>query len=313
MMEEEERKENDEDAEVNDNNDNNSANGDDNSLLIEECVDEINQENATNVISTEELELGKVPFPKNYDIKFDLCCKLYTKIAPLKPKEKVKCVKMFVEKFFGNSVKDKVSLFPFFRLLFPRYDRLRPTYGIAEVYLSNLYEDILQLPERDKMMLKHWKNPNFVKAPAPVGDYLRLFKYIIANRVSDKSIITINGVNTFLDQLAVVKDKNERNELMKKMIKDCSADEQKWIVGEILKDLKMGLSHETFFKNYEPKTLAIFNSTSSLVFVCDFLANPKNPKYAETSYLLFAPIRPMLVARMTLDNIYIIISKGLIA
>lgn len=65
-------------------------------------------------------------------------------------------------------------------------------------------------------MLKHWKNPNFVKAPALVGDYLRLFKYIIANKASDKSIITINGVYFCFGQLAIVKDKNERNELMKK-------------------------------------------------------------------------------------------------
>ena len=284
--------------------DNDELNDGENSQLIEECIDEINEENATNIISTEELELGKIPLPKEYDIKFDYCCKLFTKIAPLKPKEKVKCVKLFIDKFFGKAVKEKVSLFPFFRLLFPRYDRLRPTYGIAEVYLSNLYEDILQLPERDKLMLKHWKNPNFVKAPAPVGDYLRLFKYIIENRVAEKSNITLNEINEFLDKLAVVKDKNERNDLMKRIIKECSADEQKWIVAQILKDLKMGLSHETFFKNYDPRTIAIFNSTSSLVFVCDFLRDPSNPKYAETSYLLFAPIRPMLVARMTLDNIY---------
>jgi len=50
---------------------------------------------------------------------------------------------------------------------------------------------------------------------------------------------------------------------------------QKWIFGEILKDLKMGLSHEIFFKNYELKNLTIFNSTSSLVFICYFLANQK--------------------------------------
>jgi len=48
----------------------------------------------------------------------------YLQKAPLKSKGKVKCVKMFVEKFFKNSVRYKVSLFPFFRLLLPRYDRL---------------------------------------------------------------------------------------------------------------------------------------------------------------------------------------------
>ena len=50
-----------------------------------------------------------------------------------------------------------------------------------------------------------------------------------------------------MDQLAIVKDKNERNELMKKIIREYSADEQKWIVEEILKDLKMGLCFHLWF------------------------------------------------------------------
>ena len=54
---------------------------------------------------------------------------------------------------------------------------------------------------------------------------------------------------------------------------------------------------------YNPRALDILNSTSSLIEVCNYLADPTSEKYINTYYQLFAPIKPMLVARMTLDNI----------
>ena len=65
------------------------------------------------------------------------------------------------------------------------------TYGIAEVFISKLYVEILQLPQKEKIMLKHKKNPNFIPSPAPVGDYVGLLKYIINKRVTNNSAITI--------------------------------------------------------------------------------------------------------------------------
>ena len=134
---------------------------------------------------------GNTPLPEKYNIDFIYLCKLFAKLGTLKPKEKVKCVKKFIEHFFKDSQKEKVTLFQFFRLLFPKLDRLRSTYGIAEVFITKLYTDILQIPKSEHIMLKHWKNPNFIKPPAPVGDYVELLKYIISNRVTNKSSIKI--------------------------------------------------------------------------------------------------------------------------
>ena len=90
---------------------------------------------------------------------------------------------------------------------------------------------------------------------------------------------------------------------MSNIIKECTSEEQRWIISIILKDLKIGLSYESFFKNFDIRAVDIYNSTSSLISVCEYLSDPKNDKYSQTFYQVFSPIKPMLVARMTLDNI----------
>ena len=229
--------------------------------------------------------------------------KLFSKLGTFKPKDKVKCVKKFIEYFFKDASNEKVTLFQFYRLLFPKLDRLRSTYGIAEVFISKLYVDILQLPQKEKLMLKHWKNPNFIPSPAPVGDYVGLLKYIITKRVINNATITINILNEYLTKLNRTRDKDERSKILTKIIKECTAEEQRWIISIILKDLKIGLSFDSFFKNFDLRVVDIYNSTSSLISVCEYLSDPKNEKYSQTFYQVFSPIKPMLVARMTLDNI----------
>ena len=273
-----------------------------NDNIMNQNEQNINENKGINA-SQEDDQIGTTPLPEKYNIKFYFLCKLFSKLGTLKPKDKVKCVKKFLEYFFKDSLTEKVSLFQFFRLLFPKLDRLRSTYGIAEVFISKLYVDILQLPQKEKLMLKHWKNPNFIPSPAPVGDYVGLVKYIINNRVTNNSTIKINTLNEYLTSLSRTRDKDERTKIMSKIIKECTSEEQKWIISIILKDLKIGLSYESFFKNFDLRAVDIYNSTSSLISVCEYLSDPKNDKYSQTFYQVFSPIKPMLVARMTLDNI----------
>ena len=131
-------------------------------------------------------------------------------------------------------------------------------------------------------MLKDWKNPNFIPSPAPVGDYVELLKYIISKRVTNSSTIKINTINEYLTSLSKTRDKDQRFSIMSKIIKDCTAEEQKWIISIILKDLKIGLSQESFFKYFDPRAVDIYNSTSSLISVCEYLSDPKSQKYSPT-------------------------------
>ena len=290
--------------------DNNSLSEDilnDNENTLNEEKDDQNDNNLNedneNAAHQDEDKVGTTPLPEKYNIKFYYLCKLFSKLGTLKPKDKVKCIKKFIEYFFKDALTEKVSLYQFYRLLFPKLDRLRSTYGIAEVFISKLYVDILQLPQKEKLMLKHWKNPNFIPSPAPVGDYVGLLKYVINKRVTNNSTITINTVNEYLTSLSKTRDKDERTSIMSKIIKECNPEEQKWLISIILKDLKIGLSYDSFFKNFDLRAVDIYNSTSSLISVCEYLSDPKNDKYSQTFYQVFSPIKPMLVARMTLDNI----------
>ena len=277
----------------------NNLNANDNDLN----EDAKNNNRNDNISEPQDEEQGDTPLPEKYNIKFFYLCKLFAKLGTLKPKDKVKCVKKFIEYFFKDALTEKVTLFQFYRLLFPKLDRLRSTYGIAEVFISKLYVDILQLPQKEKLMLKHWKNPNFIPSPAPVGDYVGLLKFVINNRVTNNSTITINTVNEYLTSLCRTRDKEVRTKIMSNIIKECTSEEQRWIISIILKDLKIGLSYESFFKNFDIRAVDIYNSTSSLISVCEYLSDPKNDKYSQTFYQVFSPIKPMLVARMTLDNI----------
>ena len=277
----------------------NNLNANDNDLN----EDAKNNNRNDDISEPQDEEQGDTPLPEKYNIKFYYLCKLFAKLGTLKPKDKVKCVKKFVEYFFKDALTEKVTLFQFYRLLFPKLDRLRSTYGIAEVFISKLYVDILQLPQKEKLMLKHWKNPNFIPSPAPVGDYVGLLKFVINNRVTNNSTITINTVNEYLTSLCRTRDKEVRTKIMSNIIKECTSEEQRWIISIILKDLKIGLSYESFFKNFDIRAVDIYNSTSSLISVCEYLSDPKNDKYSQTFYQVFSPIKPMLVARMTLDNI----------
>lgn len=115
--------------------------------------------------------------------------------------------------------------------------------------------------------------------------------------------MTINEVNDFLDELYLAPETSEKSKCLTKLIKNSSLLEQKWITQIMLKDMKIGVGHEVVLKLFHPKSLDVYNSTSSLLEVCNFIQNPQNPKFAENFYRVNLPIKPMLASRMTLHDI----------
>jgi len=82
--------------------------------------------------------------------------------------------------------------------------------------------------------------------------------------------------------------------------------ELKWITKIVLRDLKLGIGHESIFKMYHRHALDIFNATSDLkaVFeqVEDYEAATKGGN-AQLVYRLFFPIKPMLAGKLNLLQI----------
>ena len=74
----------------------------------------------------------------------------------------------------------------------------------------------------------------------------------------------------------------------------------KWIARLILKDLKLGLGHETVLKMFHPKSLDVFNATSDLKQV--FVEVDSYDMTKTTGiYKVFFPIKPMLAGKLNLD------------
>ncbi len=186
--------------------------------------------------------------------------------------------------------------------MFPKLDRERSSYGVMESYLARYYTSILSLPEKEKQMLKHWKNPNFQPQGAPAGDFVGTLVFILSTRCKDTSSMTINEINDFLDNLSTC-SAEEKSTVLANFIQHASVMEQKWGVHVILRDLKLGISHEAMFKAFDPRALEVYNATSSLVEVCNFLRDPCDSKYANSFFQIFSPIKPMLAGRMSLNDI----------
>lgn len=266
-------------------------------------IDEGILDEAPNEEKEDENYESKYDLPLQFDLRFLNLCKLFEVIGKSKVSDSIKIFNQFFKKCFSEAIKSKINLYNFFRLTFPKIDRARGSYGIKETFIGRLYSEILSLPDEEKLMLKHYKNPNYLKKNAPIGDFVGLVYFIIEKRVTTKSTITINGVNHLLNKLCRAQNNEERINVLTIIIKQCTAQEQKWIIKIILKDLKIFLGYENFFKNYDPRTLEIYNNTMSLVEVCNYIANPKDEKYANTYYQIFSPIKPMLAKILSIDNI----------
>jgi DNA ligase-4 len=83
--------------------------------------------------------------------------------------------------------------------------------------------------------------------------------------------------------------------------------ELKWLTKVILKDLKLGIGHETLLKMYHPHALDLFNATSDLkaafIEVKDYEA-----KKDSQIFRLFFPVRPMLAGKLRISQIADLIS-----
>ena len=110
--------------------------------------------------------------------------------------------------------------------------------------------------------------------------------------------MSIAEVITFLDELM---NRPDKPGVLREIIRRTTAEEFKWFCRIILKDLKVGLGHEIVLKYFHEDALEYYNVTSSLKEVCKEFED-KNHKLKNV-LRLFHPIKPMLAAKRTLDDI----------
>ncbi|KAG1693107.1 hypothetical protein DVH05_023887 [Phytophthora capsici] len=180
---------------------------------------------------------------------------------------------------FSSSLRAQVGggdLYPLIRLVLPQLDRER-TYMLKEKKIAKIYIDVLGLApiSKDAQKLEHFNDPKIVDSKS-VGDFAAvLFDVVLyqSARVKSKQQHTLKDVNDLLDQLVQADSNAARKKVFMKLVTEYSADEQKWVIRIVLKDLKIGLRHERVLKFIHPDAMEMYNHTNDLHKVCRELRN----------------------------------------
>jgi DNA ligase 4 len=132
---------------------------------------------------------------------------------------------------------------------------------------------------------------------------------VMQKRCRTDSVLTLQAVNSYLDQLAKSIDNQQKKNILSELFHESTLEEQKWLARIILKDLKIGLGHETVLKNYHPDAVDLYNITSDLKEVFrDLSGNDK--RMGADRFRIFFPIRPMLADKMPLKQLAVILEKN---
>lgn len=159
------------------------------------------------------------------------------------------------------------------RLLLPGVDHERGAYHLKESNLAKLYGEMLALPEAQRQRLLHWKDPALQEGyKCAAGDFSSVLYSLAEARATVKpgaSGLTVADVNAALDRIHNAADTAEKRAQLLDLWRRASAMEQKWISKVILKDLKIGFSHESVLKRFHPDAMELYNRSSMLKQVLD--------------------------------------------
>lgn len=197
------------------------------------------------------------------------------------------------------------TFFPVLRLLLPQVDKARAAYGMKETVLAKYYIEVLNIAKDslDAKKLLNYRAPASAKQEA--GDFAMVAYFVLRNRCPDRGKLTIAQVNEFLGDLAMSHTKKDRPGMKKALqllLRNTSALEQKWLIRIILKEMKIGISENSFFSVFHADASDLFNVCSNLEKVCADLRDP-SIHLNETSVSYFTPFRPMLGERAAMDKI----------
>lgn len=158
------------------------------------------------------------------------------------------------------------------------------------------------------------------------GDFGTAVEISVSKRNSkERGDISVAEVNRSLDDLNATLDKKEKARILSKLLRRTTANELKWIVRTIIKDMKMGVSEKSILKLLHPEALDMFNVCSNLRTVCEKLKWTPNatrksdvfvfisfhfihipaaavPSKGKYTVALFTPLKPMLASRKNMDE-----------
>ena len=133
-----------------------------------------------------------------------------------------------------------VEAYDSLRLILPKFDKARSSYGVKENALARKYIESLCIAKNSieaQRLLKF-------KAVKGTKDLPDTLFHILRNRCHGKKDFTVKEVNSLLDSAQMgCADHNEKiNDLINNITKNMPPMHQKWLCRMILKELHLGIS-----------------------------------------------------------------------
>ncbi|XP_061352685.1 DNA ligase 4 [Gastrolobium bilobum] len=201
-------------------------------------------------------------------------------------------------KFLDSFCKDG-NYFPAIRLILPNLDRERGSYGLKESVLATSLIDALGMSKDsdDALRLINWRKGG-AKTGASAGNFALVAAEVLQRRQGSASGgLTIKELNDLLDQLSSSENRAQKTLVLSTLIQKTNAQEMKWIIMIILKDLKLGISEKSIFHEFHPDAEDLFNVTCDLKLVCEKLRD-RNQRHKRQDIEVGKAVRPQLAKRV---------------
>ncbi|OUZ99204.1 BRCT domain [Macleaya cordata] len=231
-------------------------------------------------------------------VKFSVLCSLFNWMQRSKTSSKKRSK---FRKFLDNFCKSGDDYFGAIRLILPSLDRERGTYGLKESVLATCLIDALGMSKEseDALRLINWRKGG-AKTGANVGNFALVAAEVLQRRQGMISGgLTIKELNDMLDRLASSENRAEKTSVLSDLIKKTNAQEMKWIVMIILKDLKLGVSEKSIFQEFHPDAEDLFNVTCDLKLVCEKLKDRSQRHKRQQDIEVGKAVRPQLALRVS--------------
>ncbi|KAK0945334.1 DNA ligase (ATP) [Friedmanniomyces endolithicus] len=186
--------------------------------------------------------------------------------------------KGIIERFISRWRKEVGDdIYPALRLIVPEKDRDRAMYGLKEMTLGKILVRVMKIDKNsdDGYNLLHWKLPGVKSSSAMAGDFAGRCFEVISKRPMRTSpgCMTVGEVNELLDRLSVAQKEENQQPIIEEFYKRMNAEELKWLIRMILRQMKVGATEKTIFEIWHPDAENLFNISSSLRRVCWELYN----------------------------------------